>query len=87
MLGNLHVRFGVGAGVKLPGPHHASWSTLYLAEVSTTAEGTTGCLHLALSGLQSGFDLHGGAQPRQDRKPEFKTNMMSCLVFTEIDVH
>ena len=24
MLGNLHVRFGVGAGVKFPGPHHAS---------------------------------------------------------------
>jgi hypothetical protein len=23
MLGNLHVRFGVGAGVKLPGLHHA----------------------------------------------------------------
>ena len=22
MLGNLHVRFGVGAGVQLPGPHH-----------------------------------------------------------------
>ena len=22
MLGNLHVRFGVGAGVKLPGLHH-----------------------------------------------------------------
>lgn len=22
MLGNLHVRFGVGAGVKSPGPHH-----------------------------------------------------------------
>ena len=22
MLGNLHVRFGVGAGVELPGPHH-----------------------------------------------------------------
>ena len=22
MLGNLQVRFGVGAGVKLPGPHH-----------------------------------------------------------------
>jgi hypothetical protein len=24
MLGNLHVRFGVGAGVKLPGLHHIS---------------------------------------------------------------
>jgi hypothetical protein len=24
MLGNSHVRFGVGAGVKSPGPHHAS---------------------------------------------------------------
>ena len=24
MLGNLHVRFGVGAGVQLPRPHHAS---------------------------------------------------------------
>ena len=23
MLGNLHVRFGVGAGVKFPGLHHA----------------------------------------------------------------
>ena len=22
MLGNLHVRFGVGAGVRFPGPHH-----------------------------------------------------------------
>ena len=26
MLGNLHVRFGVGAGVKLPGLHHATGS-------------------------------------------------------------
>ena len=48
---------------------------LYLAEVSTTAEETTGCLHLALSGLQSAFDLHGGAHPRQDKNPEFKNKM------------
>jgi len=27
MLGNLHVRFGVGAGVKLPGLHHISGNT------------------------------------------------------------
>ncbi len=25
MLGNLHVRFGVGAGVKLPGLHHLKY--------------------------------------------------------------
>ena len=25
MLGNLHVRFGVGAGVKFPGLHHKSF--------------------------------------------------------------
>ncbi len=28
MLGNLHVRFGVGAGVKLPGLHHQAGRTL-----------------------------------------------------------
>ncbi len=33
MLGNLEVRFGVGAGVKSPGPHHASSQILYLTEV------------------------------------------------------
>ena len=27
MLGNLHVRFGVGAGAKLPGLHHADGAT------------------------------------------------------------
>ena len=26
MLGNLHVRVGVGAGVELPGPHHYEFS-------------------------------------------------------------
>ena len=26
MLGNLQVRFGVGAGVRFPGPHHASFA-------------------------------------------------------------
>ncbi len=34
---------------------------------------TAGCLHLASSGLQSAFDLHGGAHPRQDKNQEFKT--------------
>ncbi len=24
MRGNMHVRFGVGAGVRFPGPHHAA---------------------------------------------------------------
>ncbi len=37
MLGNLHVRFGVGAGVKFPGPHHASCGGRQLAEVKTTS--------------------------------------------------
>ena len=36
MQGNLHVRFGVGAGVKLPRPHHAAKQEGQLAEVSTT---------------------------------------------------
>ncbi len=39
MLGNLHVRFGVGAGVKFPGPHHVSCDGRQLAEVKTTSAG------------------------------------------------
>ena len=34
MFGNLQVRFGVGAGVKFPGPHHASCGRSQVAEVS-----------------------------------------------------
>ena len=33
MLGNSHVRFGVGAGVRFPGPHHASSLVGFGAEV------------------------------------------------------
>ena len=34
MLGNLQVRFGVGAGVQFPGPHHAAKDFSELQEVS-----------------------------------------------------
>ena len=37
MFGNLQVRFGVGAGVKSPGPHHASFVRRQLAEVKKTS--------------------------------------------------
>ena len=37
MPGNSQVRFGVGAGVKFPGPHHARCVRLQIAEVKTTA--------------------------------------------------
>jgi hypothetical protein len=36
MLGNSHVRFGVGAGVKSPGPHHADCTVRQLRSVLTT---------------------------------------------------
>jgi hypothetical protein len=39
MLGNLHVRFGVGAGVKLPGLHHAVGLALYDAADRVTGKG------------------------------------------------
>ena len=34
MLGNLHVRFGVGAGVRFPGPHHVSKEICFDASVA-----------------------------------------------------
>ena len=37
MVGNLQVRFGVGAGVQFPGPHHASSTLRTLKEVVKTA--------------------------------------------------
>ena len=33
MLGNLHVRFGVGAGVRLPGPHHRTKQICFAASL------------------------------------------------------
>ena len=38
MLGNLHVRFGVGAGVKLHGLHH--WLGLAQVRTMPTAQGS-----------------------------------------------
>jgi len=37
MLGNLQVRFGVGAGVRFPGPHHAGWRSRLRAAVKKTS--------------------------------------------------
>jgi hypothetical protein len=36
MLGNSHVRFGVGAGVKSPGPHHADCAISFVRSVPMT---------------------------------------------------
>ena len=36
MLGNSHVRFGVGAGVRFPGPHHESCAFSSVRSVLTT---------------------------------------------------
>ena len=40
MLGNLHVRFGVGAGVRLPGLHHHTKETGLAASVGTPPQVT-----------------------------------------------
>ncbi len=41
MLGNLHVRFGVGAGVQLPGPHHIHLQTrrVHIAGMTPNPDG------------------------------------------------
>ena len=39
MLGNSHVRFGVGAGVRFPGLHHAECAISFVRSVLTTEAG------------------------------------------------
>ena len=56
MLGNSHVRFGVGAGVRFPGPHHASNEISKLHSVlKTDARSRFGAEVKMTDALNSGF--------------------------------
>ncbi len=70
MLGNLHVRFGVGAGVKLPRPHHASSASPELAAVSVRI------IHLrAVASTETCVVWAGEFHPGPNPKPDVQVSL------------